>query len=234
MDRDERYRAVLSYFRTSRPVAETELEYTNPYELLVAVILSAQCTDKRVNMTTPALFERYPAVSDLAKATADEIFPLIRSISYPNNKAKHLAGMARKLVDDFGGKVPATVEELQTLPGVGRKTANVVASVVYKLPAMAVDTHVFRVSARIGLTVRAKNPLQAERQLVRFIPEEDIAMAHHWLILHGRYTCLARKPKCTECGIKNQCKFFEREEKKRTKRELASRKSSGSSKRITK
>jgi endonuclease-3 len=233
MDREERYKSVLSYFRTSRPVAETELEYTNPYELLVAVILSAQCTDKRVNMTTPALFGRYPTVSDLAKATVEEIFPLIRSISYPNNKAKHLAGMARKLVTDFGGKVPATVDELQTLPGVGRKTANVVASVVYKLPAMAVDTHVFRVSARIGLTVRAKNPLQAERQLVRFIPEDDIAMAHHWLILHGRYICLARKPKCAECGVKTFCKYFERQEKKQLKPAFGLRRSSKSSKRTS-
>ncbi len=210
MNRHERYAAILNYFRKERPVAETELEYTNPYELLVAVILSAQCTDKRVNLTTPHLFERYPTVFELATATSDDIFPLIRSISYPNNKAKHLAGMARKLVDDFGGEVPASIDALQTLPGVGRKTANVVASVVFNMPAMAVDTHVFRVSARLGLTVRAKNPLQAEKQLVKYIPESDIAMAHHWLILHGRYTCLARTPKCETCGITSHCQYFEK------------------------
>ncbi len=208
MTREERYEHVLRYFRKERPVAETELEYTNPYELLVAVILSAQCTDKRVNLTTPGIFERYPDVFELASATAEDIFPLIRSISYPNNKAKHLAGMARKLVDDFNGIVPSSIDALQTLPGVGRKTANVVASVVYNLPAMAVDTHVFRVSARIGLTLRAKNPLQAEKQLVRFIPEKEIAMAHHWLILHGRYVCVARSPKCMDCGLRTACNYF--------------------------
>jgi endonuclease III len=208
MTKAERFEAVLGYFRKERPVAETELVYADPYELLVAVILSAQCTDKRVNMVTPALFERYPTVLELSAASAEEIFPLIRSISYPNNKAKHLAGMARKLVDDFGGRVPATVEELVTLPGVGRKTANVIASVVYDLPAMAVDTHVFRVSARIGLTIGAKNPLQTEKQLVRYIPEADVSRAHHWLILHGRYICLARNPKCEVCGLKEYCKFF--------------------------
>lgn len=217
MDRKSRYERVLNYFRKERPVAETELEYTNPYELLVAVILSAQCTDKRVNMTTPVLFERYPTVFELSHATSDDIFPLIRSISYPNNKAKHLAGMARKLVDDFGGVVPSSIDALQTLPGVGRKTANVVASVVYNLPAMAVDTHVFRVSARIGLTVRAKNPLQTERQLVKYIPEKDIAMAHHWLILHGRYVCTARNPKCTECGLTDCCSYFVKQAVKNVK-----------------
>jgi endonuclease-3 len=226
MNRQERYAAVLNYFRKERPVAETELEYTNPYELLVAVILSAQCTDKRVNLTTPLLFERYPTVFEMAQATAEDIFPLIRSISYPNNKAKHLAGMARKLVDDFGGEVPSSIEALQTLPGVGRKTANVVASVVFNMPAMAVDTHVFRVSARIGLTVRAKNPLQAEKQLVKYIPESDIAMAHHWLILHGRYTCLARSPKCSLCGITKSCSYFEKKSNKKpaTTRKVSSRK----------
>ncbi|MFM9052976.1 MAG: endonuclease III [Bacteroidota bacterium] len=208
MKRSERFEQVLRYFREERPVAETELEYTNPYELLVAVILSAQCTDKRVNMVTPALFERFPTVFEMAQATSDDIFPLIRSISYPNNKAKHLAGMAKKLVDDFGALVPSTVEALVTLPGVGRKTANVIASVVYDLPAMAVDTHVFRVSARLGLTVGAKNPLQAEKQLIKHIPESDVARAHHWLILHGRYTCLARNPRCTDCGLTASCSFF--------------------------
>ncbi|MFM7218383.1 MAG: endonuclease III, partial [Bacteroidota bacterium] len=217
MKKSERFEAVLKYFRQERPVAETELEYTNPYELLVAVILSAQCTDKRVNMVTPALFERFPTVIDLAASSPEAIFPLIRSISYPNNKAKHLAGMARKLVDDFGGTVPATVEQLVTLPGVGRKTANVIASVVYDLPAMAVDTHVFRVSARLGLTVGAKNPLQTEKQLVRYIPEADVSRAHHWLILHGRYVCLARNPKCSQCGLKMYCKFFGSQEKKSKK-----------------
>lgn len=218
MTRKERFEAVLDYFRKEQPVAETELMYADPYELIVAVILSAQCTDKRVNMTTPELFRHYPTVYDLAKATPEEIFPLIRSISYPNNKARHLAGMARKLVDEFGGTVPANVDELQQLPGVGRKTANVVASVVYNLPAMAVDTHVFRVSARIGLTVRARNPLQTERQLVKYIPERDVAMAHHWLILHGRYVCLARSPKCGICGISPFCNYFLQQEKKSEKK----------------
>ncbi|MFM2136696.1 MAG: endonuclease [Bacteroidota bacterium] len=214
MTRKERFEGVLDYFRKEQPVAETELMYADPYELIVAVILSAQCTDKRVNMTTPELFRCYPTVHDLAKATPEEIFPLIRSISYPNNKARHLAGMARMLVDEFSGTVPANVDDLQKLPGVGRKTANVVASVVYNLPAMAVDTHVFRVSARIGLTVRARNPLQTERQLIKYIPEKDVAMAHHWLILHGRYVCLARSPKCSQCGISQLCNYFLLQEKK--------------------
>ncbi len=190
------------------PVAETELDYTDPYEMIVSTILSAQCTDKRVNMTTPALFAKYPTVQSLAKATPEKVFPLIKSISYPNNKAKHLVGMAKMLVKDFGGVVPSDVNELQKLPGVGRKTANVVASVVFNKPAMAVDTHVFRVSARIGLTVGAKNPLQTEMQLVKYIPENKLAIAHHWLILHGRYVCTARNPKCSECGIKEFCKYF--------------------------
>jgi len=206
----ERYSKVLAWFSQSRPVAETELRYTNPYELLVAVILSAQCTDKRVNLTTPAFFENFPTVDRLAEATAEEIFPLIRSISYPNNKAKHLAGMARMLVHDFGGTVPSDINELQKLPGVGRKTANVIASVVYDLPAIAVDTHVFRVAARLGLTVRAKNPLQTELQLIQYIPENLRAIAHHWLILHGRYICLARKPKCPECGLRSYCTYYEK------------------------
>jgi len=208
MSRKERFEKVIEYFSTHNPSAETELEYTNPYELIVSVILSAQCTDKRVNMTTPALFRKFPTVEHLAHSTSEEVFPLIRSISYPNNKAKHLVGMAKMLVNDFGGGVPSSVDELQKLPGVGRKTANVVASVVYDKPTMAVDTHVFRVSARLGLTVGAKNPLQTEMQLVKYIPEDKIAIAHHWLILHGRYVCVARNPKCPECGLKPFCKYY--------------------------
>ncbi|MFN8153722.1 MAG: endonuclease III [Bacteroidia bacterium] len=208
MTKQERYRLVLEYFRKSIPDPETELQYTNPYELLVAVILSAQCTDKRVNMVTPALFRAYPTAEHLALATPEEIFELIRSISYPNNKAKHLAGMARKLMQDFEGKVPSTIEELVTLPGVGRKTANVIASVVYNMPAMAVDTHVFRVSARLGLTTKATTPLATEKQLIKYIPKHEIAIAHHWLILHGRYTCLARSPKCQNCGLTAICTYF--------------------------
>ncbi len=208
MTRQERFNGVLAYFEKHAPQAETELQYNNPYQLLVAVILSAQCTDKRVNLTTPAFFKQFPDVSTLAEASAETIFPFIKSISYPNNKAKHLAAMARMLSGPFGGVVPAEVEELVKLPGVGRKTANVIASVVYNKPTMAVDTHVFRVSNRIGLTVNAKNPLQSEKQLIKFIPEHQVPKAHHWLILHGRYVCLARKPKCSGCGIKSYCKFF--------------------------
>ena len=208
MSRKERFEKVIEYFSTHMPVAETELEYTNPYELIVSVILSAQCTDKRVNMTTPALFKKFPTAESLAESSPEIVFPLIKSISYPNNKAKHLVGMAKMLVKDFGGVVPSDVDELQKLPGVGRKTANVVASVVYKKSSMAVDTHVFRVSARIGLTVNAKNPLQTEMQLVKYIPENKIAIAHHWLILHGRYVCVARNPKCGECGINMFCKYY--------------------------
>jgi len=210
VSRKERFEKVIDYFSTHNPQAETELEYTNPYELIVSVVLSAQCTDKRVNMTTPAFFEKFPTVQSLAGSTPEEVFPLIRSISYPNNKAKHLVGMAKMLVNEFGGVVPGEVDELQKLPGVGRKTANVVASVVYQKPTMAVDTHVFRVSARIGLTVNAKNPLQTEMQLIKYIPEDKIAIAHHWLILHGRYVCVARNPKCPECGIKSFCKYYEK------------------------
>lgn len=206
MTRQERYAKTISYFESAMPVAETELKYRNPYELLVAVILSAQCTDKRVNMVTPEFFKQFPNAKVLSAANADEIFPLIRSISYPNNKAKHLAAMGKMLTETFHGKVPDTVEELQKLPGVGRKTANVIASVVYSKPAMAVDTHVFRVSARIGLTINAKNPVQAEEQLVKFIPEDKISTAHHWLILHGRYVCTARNPKCSECALAGWCK----------------------------
>lgn len=208
MTKKERFQRLIAYFEEARPTAQTELEYGNPYQLLVAVILSAQCTDKRVNMTTPALFAAYPDADALAKATQEEVFEYIKSISYPNNKAKHLVGMARKLVSDFGGEVPSDVDELQTLPGVGRKTANVIASVVFNLPALAVDTHVFRVANRIGLTKNSKNPLQTERELVRYIPEEKIPIAHHWLILHGRYVCQARKPHCAECGIATICEYY--------------------------
>lgn len=217
MNRKDKYSAALDYFSKSIPQAETELQYTNPYELLVAVILSAQCTDKRVNMVTPALFSRFPTVNDLAGASADEIFPLIRSISYPNNKAKHLAGMATMLVRDFNGEVPSDRDDLVKLPGVGRKTANVIASVIYNLPAMAVDTHVFRVSARIGLTVNARTPLAAENQLMKYIPVELVPMAHHWLILHGRYTCTARQPKCDDCGIKDICSYHLKTVRKKQK-----------------
>jgi endonuclease III len=215
MTKAERYLNILDYFRTNNPTAETELYYENPYQLLVAVILSAQCTDKRVNLTTPALFNKYPTSKKLAKAEFEDVFALIRSISYPNNKAKHLIGMAQKLEADFNGEVPSNIIDLQTLPGVGRKTANVIVSVVFSQPAMAVDTHVFRVSARIGLTTNAKNPLQTEQQLVKNIPSAEIHIAHHWLILHGRYTCLARSPKCDECAIKNYCKYYESNQKQK-------------------
>jgi len=209
MTKKERFEKVIDYFSTHQPIAETELQYGNPYELLVAVILSAQCTDKRVNMVTPALFKAFPVPEVLAAATSDEVFQYIRSISYPNNKAKHLVGMAKMLVSDFKGVVPSTIEELQKMPGVGRKTANVIASVVYEKPAMAVDTHVFRVSARLGLTTNAKTPLETEKQLVKYIPEDKIAIAHHWLILHGRYICVARSPKCDECPLTAWCKYFQ-------------------------
>ena len=207
MTKKERYNGVLKYFGENNPEAQTELHYRNPYELLVAVILSAQCTDKRVNLVTPAFFKHFPSPEVLAESKPEEVFELIKSISYPNNKAKHLVNMAKILVRDFGSTVPEKTEDLIKLPGVGRKTANVIASVVYNKPAMAVDTHVFRVSNRIGLTV-SKNPLQSEKQLITFIPENFIARAHHWLILHGRYVCMARNPKCAECGINFYCKYF--------------------------
>jgi endonuclease-3 len=210
MTKKERYLHVFNYFETHAQSSETELAYRNPFELLVAVILSAQCTDKRVNQTTPKLFEDYPDAQTLASATPETIFEYIRSISYPNNKAKHLVGMAQMLIKDYNGIVPSDVDALVKLPGVGRKTANVIASVIYDKPAMAVDTHVFRVSNRIGLTTNAANPLQCEKQLIKFIPEQLIARAHHWLILHGRYVCLARKPKCGECPVKLYCKYFEK------------------------
>jgi endonuclease-3 len=209
MTRTERYRFAFDYFEKHIPVPETELVYEDPYELLVSVILSAQCTDKRVNMTTPAIFEKYPSPKELADATFDELFPLIKSISYPNNKTKHLIAMAKMLMQEFNGQVPMTVEELMKLPGVGRKTANVVTSVIDLQPNMAVDTHVFRVAARIGLTVNAKTPFTAEKQLTQFIPRELIHKAHHWLILHGRYVCVARNPKCDECGLRPVCRYYQ-------------------------
>lgn len=204
----ERYTHILNYFEQNHPEAETELAYNNPFELLVAVILSAQCTDKRVNMVTPVLFKHLPDAETMAAASVEEIFSYIRSISYPNNKAKHLKGMAQLLLEKFNGEVPSNIDALQTLPGVGRKTANVIASVVYNQPSMAVDTHVFRVSARLGLTTRAKNPLQAEQQLMKYIPTHQVAIAHHWLILHGRYVCLARTPKCEVCPLTAWCKYY--------------------------
>jgi endonuclease-3 len=210
MKKKERFEKIIEYFQKVRPVAETELEYINPYELLVAVILSAQCTDKRVNMITPALFEAYPTVFAMAQATPENIFEYIKSCSYPNNKAKHLSGMARMLTEEFGGEVPSDVEKLQKLPGVGRKTANVIASVVFNMPKIAVDTHVFRVSARLGLVTNAKTPLQTELQLMKYIDEELRPKAHHWLILHGRYICKARKPLCSECGLTSVCLYFNR------------------------
>jgi endonuclease III len=211
MKKEERYKAVLDYFNTNVPVAETELHYSNPFELLVAVSLSAQCTDKRVNLTTPALFKEFPTPQALAASNSDTILSYIRSISYPNNKAKHLVGMAQMLLKDFGGEVPSKVEDLVKLPGVGRKTANVIASVIFDQPTMAVDTHVFRVSNRIGLTTRAKNPLQSEKQLIAHIPPELVPKAHHWLILHGRYTCLARTPKCDACALQQWCHYFQKQ-----------------------
>lgn len=210
MTKKERYARIIEYFQEHAPDAETELLYDNPFQLLVAVILSAQCTDKRVNLTTPALFRAYPDAASLALATEEALFPLIRSISYPNNKTRHLIGMAQMLMKEFGGEVPLTVPELVKLPGVGRKTANVITSVIDHQPNMAVDTHVFRVSARIGLTTRAKTPLQAEQQLIQHIPAALVHKAHHWLILHGRYVCLARNPQCGRCGIRTYCRYAEK------------------------
>lgn len=208
MTKKERYQFIINYFLQHAPNAETELFYDNPFQLLVAVILSAQCTDKRVNLTTPLIFEKYPDAASMSRASFEELFPLIKSISYPNNKTKHLIGMANMLLQKFNDKVPMTIAELVQLPGVGRKTANVITSVIDEQPNMAVDTHVFRVSARIGLTTNAKTPLAAEKQLIKNIPAEYVHKAHHWLILHGRYTCVARSPKCSSCGIKTVCKFY--------------------------
>jgi endonuclease III len=211
MLKKERYKHFLDYFTQNFPEPETELHYSSPYELLVAVILSAQCTDKRVNIVTPKLFERFPDPESLAASNAEEVFTYIRSISYPNNKAKHLVGMARMLVEQFHSEVPSTVEELQKMPGVGRKTANVIASVIFSMPAMAVDTHVFRVSRRLGLVpLTAKTPLAVERELVTHIPKHLIHKAHHWLILHGRYVCTARNPQCFQCPLSPFCKYFEK------------------------
>jgi endonuclease-3 len=207
----QRYRFVIDYFEKHNPDAETELIYDDPYQLLVAVILSAQCTDKRVNMTTPAIFEKYPDVRSLSKATFKEVFPFIKSISYPNNKTKHLIGMAKAVVEKFNGKIPMNFEELIQLPGVGRKTANVITSVIDRQPNMAVDTHVFRVSKRIGLvSASASTPFAVEKELVKNIPEKLIHKAHHWLILHGRYICVARTPRCESCGLRPVCKFYNR------------------------
>jgi endonuclease-3 len=209
MLKQERYRHFVEYFSKNQPNAVTELHYTSPYELLVAVILSAQCTDKRINQITPALFQRFPDAAALAASDADEIFTYIRSVSYPNNKAKHLAGMAKMLMEKFNGEVPSGMDELQQLPGVGRKTANVITSVVFDAPAIAVDTHVFRVANRIGLTNRATTPLAVEKQLVQHLPKETLGVAHHWLILHGRYICVARSPKCEICPLTWFCKYYE-------------------------
>lgn len=210
MRKKELFARVIDYFQETMPVAETELNYENPFQLIVAVILSAQCTDKRVNQITPALLERYPSPYKMAEAEPMEIFDYIKSCSYPNNKSKHLSGMAKKLVELFDGQVPDNVEDLLLLPGVGRKTANVIASVIYNKPALAVDTHVFRVSARIGLTTNAKTPLAAEMQLLKYIPEHLVSTAHHWLILHGRYVCIARKPLCEKCGLTSVCKYYKK------------------------
>jgi len=214
MKKQELYKYVIDYFQKALPDAQSELEYGNAYELLVSVILSAQCTDKRVNKITPSLFEKYPTPELMAKADSDEILTYVRSCSYPNSKAKHLAGMARMLTEDFNGVVPDDVDELQKMPGVGRKTANVIASIVYNKPVFAVDTHVFRVAERIGLSTRSKTPLETEKQLTKYFPKELIPRAHHWLILHGRYTCLARSPKCEKCGLTEVCKYYRKHNKK--------------------
>ena len=213
MKKADRFKNVINYFEIHKPVAETELHYKTAYELIVAVILSAQCTDKRVNIITPAFFTKFPKCSNLALAEFDEVFALIRSCSYPNSKTNYLIGMARTLVEKFDEEVPSTREKLQQLPGIGRKSANVILSVVFNQPEMAVDTHIFRVSARIGLTENAKNPYETEKQLVEFIEKDKIPIAHHWLILHGRYTCVARKPKCKECGLTEYCHFFQKNNK---------------------
>ncbi len=211
MLKKERYEAFITHFSENMPVAETELQYENPFQLLVAVVLSAQCTDKRINMVTPALFKDFPGPEYLAASNFDELFPYIKSVSYPSNKTKHLLGLGKMLMEDFGGEVPKTVAELIKLPGVGRKTANVITSVIWNQPNMAVDTHVFRVSKRLGLVSQnAKTPFEVERQLIRHIPKKHVHIAHHWLILHGRYVCIARKPKCEECTLSHFCRYFEK------------------------
>lgn len=210
----ERYEQALAWFQANMPVAESELNFENEYQLLVAVMLSAQCTDKRVNMVTPSLFEAYPSIATLADSNAEEVLKYIRSISYPNSKAEHLVQMAKRVMDVYGGEIPNSREELQTLAGVGRKTANVVLAVWWNQPTMAVDTHIFRVAERIGLTTKAINPLDSEQQLIKYIPEDIIPKAHHWLLLHGRYTCQARSPKCKNCGIQAICRYFSRKNAK--------------------
>ena len=206
MTKEDRYNNIIDWFKKNKPIVKTELKYNNPFQLLVAVILSAQCTDVRVNMITPSLLEAYPTPEKLSKATLQEVYEYIKSISYPNNKSKHLTGMAQMLIEKFDGTVPSDVNDLQKLPGVGRKTANVIASIVFDKPAIAVDTHVFRVANRIGLTENSKTPLATEKELTKYIPEAYLSKAHHWLILHGRYICVARKPKCAICGISPWCK----------------------------
>lgn len=214
MTRKERYEAFVTYFKENQPEAETELNYSNPFELLVAVVLSAQCTDVRINKVTPKLFEDFPTPEHLAASNFDELFPYIKSVSYPNNKTKHLIGLGKMLVEDFNSEIPETIEDLQKLPGVGRKTANVITSVIWNQPSMAVDTHVYRVSKRLGLVNQnASTPLAVEKQLVKHLDKEVIPKAHHWLILHGRYVCLARKPKCEECKLIHFCRYFEKQEK---------------------
>ena len=208
MDRKEKYNRVIEWFLENRPVAESELRYDNPYELMVAVVLSAQCTDKRVNMITPELFKRFPTPKQLAETDPEEVYEYIRSCTYPNSKAKHLVELARKLIADYNGIVPGDVDQLLNLPGIGRKSANVIASVAFGQAAMPVDTHVQRVSARLGLTINAKTPLETEKQLMSYIPTKYVAIAHHWLILHGRYICVARKPKCGECGLRPWCDYY--------------------------
>ncbi|KOF02910.1 endonuclease III [Roseivirga seohaensis] len=213
MTRKQRYEAFIAYFSENQPQAETELQYGNPFELLVAVVLSAQCTDKRINMVTPKLFQDFPTPAHLAASHFDELFPYIKTVSYPNNKTKHLLGLGKMLVEDFNSEIPETIEDLQKLPGVGRKTANVITSVIWNQPSMAVDTHVYRVSKRLGLVNQnANTPLAVEKQLVKHLPKEVIPLAHHWLILHGRYTCLARTPKCESCALTSFCRYFEKKE----------------------
>lgn len=215
MTKKERYKNVIEWFEQNAQSSETELDYKNNYQLMIAVILSAQCTDKRVNLITPKLFEDFPIPEVLAASSSDEVFEYIKTCSYPNNKAKSLVGMAQKLINDYEGEVPSTFDELITIPGVGRKTANVILSVAFDKPAMAVDTHVFRVANRIGLTTNSKTPLETERELVKYIPEHLLSRAHHWIILHGRYVCVARSPKCEQCGLRDWCKYYQKNEKKR-------------------